>query len=289
MFHGSYVALVTPFKDGEVDLDRLGSLVDYHIEAGTDGLVPCGTTGESATLSHKEHELVIEFVIEKAEGRIPVLAGTGSNSTSEAVSLTKSAQAAGADGALVITPYYNKPPQDGLYSHFAAIAEECDIPIVLYNVPGRTGIDLLPGTIGRLATIENVVAVKEASGSIDRTVEILAECDITVLSGDDSLTLSLMAVGARGVISVAANVAPSQMAELVQLAASGDFASAGHLHHQLYPLMKGLFVETSPIPVKACLEIQGLIEGELRLPLVGAKDETRQLLRGVLAGLEIKV
>ena len=289
MFHGSYVALVTPFKDGEVDLERLGALVDYHIEAGTDGLVPCGTTGESATLSHKEHELVIEFVIEKAAGRIPVLAGTGSNSTSEAVSLTKSAQAAGADGALVITPYYNKPPQDGLYSHFAAIAEECDIPIVLYNVPGRTGIDLLPGTIGRLATIENVVAVKEASGSIDRTVEILAECDITVLSGDDSLTLSLMAVGARGVISVAANVAPSQMAELVQLAASGDFASAGHPHHQLYPLMKALFVETSPIPVKACLEMRGLIEGELRLPLVGATEETRQLLRGILAGLEIKV
>ena len=233
MFHGSYVALVTPFKDGEVDLERLGALVDYHIEAGTDGLVPCGTTGESATLSHKEHELVIEFVIEKAAGRIPVLAGTGSNSTSEAVSLTKSAQAAGADGALVITPYYNKPPQDGLYSHFAAIAEECDIPIVLYNVPSRTGIDLLPGTIGRLSAIANIVAVKEASGSIDRTVEILAECDITVLSGDDSLTLSLMAVGARGVISVVANVAPSQMAELVQLAASGDFASAGPLHHQL--------------------------------------------------------
>ena len=201
----------------------------------------------------------------------------------------ESAQAAGADGALVITPYYNKPPQDGLYSHFAAIAEECDIPIVLYNVPGRTGIDLLPETIGRLSAIENIVAVKEASGSIDRTVEILAECDITVLSGDDSLTLSLMAVGARGVISVAANVAPSQMAELVQLAASGDFASAGHLHHQLYPLMKALFVETSPIPVKACLEMRGLIEGELRLPLVGATEETRQLLRGVLAGLEIKV
>ena len=289
MFHGSYVALVTPFKDGEVDFERFGALVDYHIEAGTDGLVPCGTTGESATLSHKEHELVIEFVIEKATGRIPVLAGTGSNSTSEAVSLTKSAQAAGADGALVITPYYNKPPQDGLYSHFAAIAEECDIPIVLYNVPGRTGIDLLPETIGRLSAIENIVAVKEASGSIDRTVEILAECDITVLSGDDSLTLSLMAVGARGALSVAANVAPSQMAELVQLAASGDFASAGHLHPQLYPLMKALFVETSPIPVKACLEMRGLIEGELRLPLVGATEETRQLLRGVLAGLEIKV
>ena len=181
MFNGSYVALVTPFKDGEVDLERLGSLVDYHVEAGTHGLVPCGTTGESATLSHREHELVIEFVIKRAAGRVPVLAGTGSNSTTEAVSLTKSAQAAGADGALVITPYYNKPPQEGLYRHFAAIAEECSIPVVLYNVPGRTGIDLLPETVARLSSIENVVAVKEASGSVDRTVEILAECDITIL------------------------------------------------------------------------------------------------------------
>ena len=287
MFSGSYVALVTPFKDGEVDLERLGALVDFHIESGTNGLVPCGTTGESATLSHKEHELVIESVIERAAGRIPVLAGTGSNSTSEAVSLTKSAQAAGADGALVITPYYNKPPQEGLYSHFAAIAHECELPIVLYNVPGRTGIDLLPQTVGRLAAIENVVAVKEASGSIDRTVEILGECDITVLSGDDSLTLSLMAVGASGVISVAANVVPAQMVELVQLASAGEIASASRLHHQLYPLMKALFVETSPIPVKACLEMQGLIGGELRLPLVGAEDDTRSLLRGILEGLEI--
>ena len=198
-----------------------------------------------------------------------------------------SAQAAGADGALVITPYYNKPPQEGLYSHFAAIAHECELPIVLYNVPGRTGIDLLPQTVVRLAAIENVVAVKEASGSIDRTVEILGECDITVLSGDDSLTLSLMAVGASGVISVAANVVPAQMAELVQLASAGEVAAASRLHHQLYPLMKALFVETSPIPVKACLEMQGLIGGELRLPLVGAEEDTRTLLRGILEGLEI--
>ena len=289
MFNGSYVALVTPFKNGEIDLERLGGLVDYHVESGTDGLVPCGTTGESATLSHSEHELVIEFVIQRAAGRVPVLAGTGSNSTSEAISLTRSAQAAGADGALVITPYYNKPPQEGLYRHFAAIAGECSIPIVLYNVPGRTGIDLLPETVARLSSYENVVAVKEASGSVDRTVEILAECDITVLSGDDSLTLALMSVGAKGVISVAANVVPSRMAELVHLAAAGDFAAAAPLHHQLYPLMKSLFIETSPIPVKACMELQGLIEGELRLPLVEAREETREILRGILAELELRV
>jgi len=283
MFTGSFVALVTPFRGGKVDVEKLEELVDYHVEAGTSGLVPCGTTGESATLSHEEHELVISTVVRKADGRIPVIAGTGSNSTMEAIRLTRHAKEAGADAALLITPYYNKPTQKGLTAHFEAISRAVDIPLILYNVPSRTGVNMLPQTVIECAALPNVVGIKEASGSIDQTVEILSGSELIVLSGDDSLTLPLMSVGAKGVISVAANVVPKLMVDLVDLAAAGDFAGARDLHFRLYPLFKALFVETNPIPVKAAMAIQGTIGPELRLPLVPASESTLACLEKALA------
>jgi len=228
MFSGSIVALVTPFKDGNVDFSKLEELVEYHIKAGTNGLVPCGTTGESATLSHEEHEQVIARVVRAADGKIPVIAGTGSNSTSEAIRLTRFAQEAGADGALLITPYYNRPTQEGLYRHFAKVAAETDLPLILYNVPSRTGVNMLPETVIRLGEIKSVVGVKEASGSVDQAVEIIRGADLDVLSGDDSLTLPLMAVGAKGVISVAANILPQAVANLCAAMKAGDLARACH-------------------------------------------------------------
>jgi 4-hydroxy-tetrahydrodipicolinate synthase len=289
MFKGSLVALVTPFQDGKVDLARLEALVDFHVDAGTHGIVPCGTTGESATLSHAEHELVIETVVRRADGRIPVLAGTGSNSTAEAIRLTRFAHQAGADGALLITPYYNKPTQEGLFRHFEAIATACDLPLVLYNVPGRTAVDLKPETVARLAEIPNIVGVKEASGSVDRTVEILRSCDIEVLSGDDSLTLPLMAVGASGVISVAANIVPKLLVDLVDLASAGDFVAARELHFRLFPLFKALFVETNPIPVKLAMALRGFCGPEIRPPLTPAAATTREAIEEALRELEVRV
>jgi 4-hydroxy-tetrahydrodipicolinate synthase len=286
MFTGSFVALVTPFRGGKVDVEKLEELVDYHVEAGTSGLVPCGTTGESATLSHEEHELVISSVVRKADGRIPVIAGTGSNSTSEAIRLTRHAKEAGADGALLITPYYNRPTQKGLFAHFEAVSRAVDIPLVLYNVPSRTGVNMLPQTVIECASLPNVVGIKEASGSIDQTVEILAATELTVLSGDDSLTLPLMSVGAKGVISVAANIAPKPMVDLVDLASAGDFGGARDVHFRLYPLFKALFLETNPIPVKAAMAMQGMIGPEVRLPLVPASDTTLAALEKALAAIE---
>ena len=283
MFTGSFVALVTPFRGGKVDVEKLEELVDFHVEAGTSGLVPCGTTGESATLSHEEHELVISTVVRKADGRIPVIAGTGSNSTSEAIRLTRHAKEAGADGALLITPYYNRPTQKGLVAHFEAVSRAVDIPLVLYNVPTRTGVNMLPQTVIECASLPNVVGIKEASGSIDQTVEILAATELTVLSGDDSLTLPLLSVGAKGVISVAANIAPKPMVDLVDLAAAGDFGAAREVHFRLYPLFKALFLETNPIPVKAAMAMQGMIGPEVRLPLVPASDATLAALEKALA------
>ena len=285
MFTGSFVALVTPFRGGKVDVEKLEELVDFHVEAGTSGLVPCGTTGESATLSHEEHELVISTVVRKADGRIPVIAGTGSNSTSEAIRLTRHAKEAGADGALLITPYYNRPTQKGLFAHFEAVSRAVDIPLVLYNVPTRTGVNMLPQTVIECASLPNVVGIKEASGSIDQTVEILAATELTVLSGDDSLTLPLMSVGAKGVISVAANIAPKPMVDLVDLAAAGDFGGARDVHFRLYPLLKALFLETNPIPVKAAMAMQGMIGPEVRLPLVPASDATLAALEKALAAI----
>ncbi len=285
MFSGSYVALVTPFLDGKIDFKRLEELIDLHLEQGTDGIVPCGTTGESATMSHEEHEVVIRAVVERVKGRIPVLAGTGSNNTAEAIRLTRFAQDVGASGALLITPYYNKPTQTGLVRHFEAIASETTLPLVLYNVPSRTGVNMLPPAVIECAKIPNVVGIKEASGSIDQTVVIVRETDLSVLSGDDSLTLPLMSVGARGVISVAANVAPRMVADMTRLASSGDFAAARELHLKLFPLFGGLFVETNPIPVKAALTMQGRIGSEVRLPMTEMSEELMPGLKKILTEL----
>ena len=285
MFSGSCVALVTPFRDGKIDTDKLGELVEWHIAEGTNGLVPCGTTGESATLSHDEHEELIGAVVKRAAGRIPVLAGTGSNNTAEAIRLTRFAEEVGADGALLITPYYNKPTQAGLIRHFEAIAREVTLPLVLYNVPSRTGVNMLPPAVVECAKLPNVVAIKEASGSIDQSVEILREADITILSGDDSLTLPLMSVGASGVISVAANVAPKLVAKMTRLANEGDFTAAKQLHLQLYPLFSGLFVETNPISAKAAMVLQGRIGSEIRLPMTPMSEERLPELKQILTEL----
>ncbi len=282
MFTGSYVALVTPFRDGKIDFDRLDRLVEFHVENGTDGIVPCGTTGESATMSHDEHEQVIGAVVRRAEGRIKVLAGTGSNNTAEAIRLTRFAQDVGADGALLITPYYNKPTQDGLVRHYEAIAGGTSIPLVLYNVPSRTQVDMRPETVIECASLPGVVGIKEASGSIDQSVEILLGSDLTVLSGDDSLTLPLMLLGAKGVISVAANVAPRAVSDMTRAALAGDFLGARELHLKLFPLFTGLFMETSPIPVKRATALLGLTSEEIRLPLTPLAQANEEKLRNLL-------
>ena len=269
LFKGSYVALVTPFKPSmEIDFDAYGRLIDYQLEKGTDGLVPCGTTGEASTLSHDEQKQCIRFVIERVAGRVPVLAGTGSNNTAEAIGLTRFAKEAGASGALLITPYYNKPTAAGHIAHYEAVAGAVDIPIVLYNVPGRTATKLEPETVAKLSKVPNIVAIKEACGSIDQVTQILGLCDITVISGDDSLTLPMMVVGASGVISVVANVAPAETAALCHMAAAGDWEGARKMHYKLAALFRGLFIETNPLPVKAVLARMGIIQNVLRLPLV---------------------
>ncbi len=288
---GSFVALVTPFRSGKVDERALLELVEWHVRSGTRGLVPCGTTGESPTLSHEEHRSVVSKVIEKAQGRVPVIAGTGSNSTEEAVALTKHAVKAGAQGVLVITPYYNKPTQDGLYAHFARVAEAAgDLPLVLYNVPGRTSVDLLPQTVEKLArNVPQVVAIKEATGNVDRTSELLDRVPgLVVFSGDDSLTLPIMAVGGVGVISVLANVVPEETQALCAAAARGDLAEARRLHQRLYPLARSLFVETNPIPVKYALARIGRIAPEIRLPMTPLTAAGREKLDPVLDALGLR-
>ena len=282
MFTGSIVALVTPFRDGLVDYDKLAELVEYHIENGTNGIVPCGTTGESPTLTHEEHGKVVSKVVEKANGRIPVIAGTGSNNTSEALSLTKDAKKAGADGALMITPYYNKPTQEGLYKHFKVIAEEVDIPIVIYNVPSRTSVAISPETVARLYEMENIVAIKEASGSIDQTSQILALCDITVLSGDDSLTLPIMSVGGKGVISVVANILPRDTSEMVSKFLNGMVKESLEIHKRLFPICRAMFIETNPISVKTAMKLLGRLNGEMRLPLCEMSNEHEGQLHSIL-------
>ncbi len=282
MFEGSIVAIVTPFKNGAVDYDRLGDLVEYHIEQGTDGILPCGTTGESPTLSHEEHRKVVQVVVEKVNRRVPVIAGAGSNSTEEALSLTRYAKEVGADAVLSITPYYNKPTQRGMIKHFTKIAEEVDIPMVLYNVPGRTGVNLLPETVAELSKVETIVAVKEASGSISQICDIISRCDITVLSGDDSMTFPLMSAGGAGVISVAANVIPRDMADLVGSFRT-DIARSRELHYKYWQLFKDLFIETNPIPVKTAMEMMGLLDFEVRLPLCEMSEANKQTLRSTLS------
>jgi 4-hydroxy-tetrahydrodipicolinate synthase len=283
-FAGLSVAIVTPFRNGEVDYPELNKLVDWHFEQGTDCLVPVGTTGESPTLDHEEHERVIAAVCERARGRIKVMPGTGSNSTKEAIRLTKFAKRAGADGALSVGPYYNKPTQEGYYRHFAAVAEAVDLPICLYNIPGRTGSNILPETIARIAaTCPQLVAVKEATGSLDQASQIAALCDITILSGDDSLTLPLLSIGGRGVVSVVGNIVPRDMKVLVTAFLSGDIAGAQRWHRKLFPLCRDMLgVATNPIPLKAALALLGRGTGELRLPMTSLDDAGREKVRKTL-------
>jgi 4-hydroxy-tetrahydrodipicolinate synthase len=284
MFKGSMVAMVTPFKDGQVDKAKIRELVKFHIDNGTDVLVPCGTTGESATLSFQEHEQVVEITVEAAQGKIPVIAGTGSNNTKEAIRLTKHAKKAGAAGALVISPYYNKPTQEGLYRHFRAVAEEVDIPIVLYNIASRTAVNIEPETVARLAELENVVAIKEASGNLSQMSRILSLCrdKITLISGDDALTLPVLSIGGKGVISVIANIVPADLKQLISEFEKENLSSARRLHYKLLPLIKAMFIETNPAPVKTAMNLIGVISGELRLPLCPMKAENVEKLKKVL-------
>lgn len=282
MFEGSIVALVTPFKDGAVDYDKLDDLVEFHVEKGTDAILPCGTTGESPTLSHEEHRKVVEFVVERVKQRIPVIAGAGSNSTQEALSLTHHAKEVGADAVLSITPYYNKPTQRGMIEHFTRIATEVDIPMVLYNVPGRTGVNLLPETVAQLSKVKNIVAIKEASGNISQMCDIISMCDMTVLSGDDSLTFPLLAVGGKGIISVAANIIPTEMSQLVSSFRTNTVRSR-ELHYKYWRLFKDLFIESSPIPIKTAMDMMGLMDFEVRLPLCAMSDANKQKLRATLS------
>ena len=285
MFSGSMVALVTPFKDGKVDEKKLRELVDFHIKNGTDVLVPCGTTGESATLSFEEHERVVEVVIDEAKGRVPVIAGTGSNNTEEALKLTKHAKEAGANGALIITPYYNKPTQKGMYLHFEKIAKEVDIPVVLYNVPGRTSVNLLPETVAKLARIKNIVGIKEASGDLKQASDIVGLCGdkFDLISGDDFIVLPMLALGGKGVISVVANLVPAEMAALIDEFNKGNLEKARETHYKIFPLCKAMFIETNPGPVKTAMALQGLLgTPELRLPLAPMSEENVAKLKKVL-------
>lgn len=277
-FAGVAVALVTPFKNGDIDFDDLGRLVDWHVEQGTDCLCPVGTTGESPTLDHAEHERVIVAVCERARGRIKVMAGTGSNSTREAIRLTRSAKRAGADGALMVGPYYNKPTQEGYFRHFIAVADAVDLPIILYNIPGRTGSSILPETMARMAEHPMIVGVKEATGSLDQASQIAALTDLTILSGDDSLTLPLMSIGGRGVVSVVGNIVPRDMKALVQAFDAGRIAEAQQWHRKLFPLCRDMLgVATNPIPIKTAMKLLGRGTGELRLPMcaLDAAGESR--------------
>lgn len=289
-FRGCFVALVTPFtKDLKVDFDQLNALVDFQLANGTDGIVPSGTTGESATLRAEEQYEVIRAVVNRVKGRIPIIAGAGTNSTEEAIALAKRAEEAGADAVLSVAPYYNRPTQEGLYRHYRAIAESIKLPIVVYNVPGRTGCNIEAGTVLRLAEILNIVGVKEASGNLQQIMEILRSrpAGFVVLSGDDSFTLPIMALGGDGIISVVANEAPKLMGELVHAALQGDFETARAHHYALLPLMNANFIESSPIPVKAAMAMMGLLEENYRLPLCPPREETRRRLREILEHLKL--
>ncbi len=289
MFTGVITALVTPFRGGVLDEEALRRLVNEQIAAGIDGLVPVGTTGESPTLSNEEHLRVIELVIEETRKRVPVIAGTGANSTKEAIELSREAKRLGADGMLQVTPYYNKPTQDGLYRHFKAIVDEAQLPTVVYNVPGRTGCDLLPETVERLCDVPLVVAVKEATGNLQRAAQIIARCGdrMTVLSGDDATAFPLFAVGAKGVISVVSNVAPADFAGMWDAFAAGNWHKARELHYKTFPLSEGLFIEANPIPVKCALAMMGRMADEIRAPLYTMTGANRDKVRKMLADLKL--
>ena len=283
MFTGAMVALITPFQDGEIDFQTLEELIDFQLNNGIDAIVPVGTTGESPTLSHDEHKQLIERIVEVVDGQVPVIAGAGSNSTAEAIELTAFAKKVGADATLQVTPYYNKPTQEGFYQHFKAIAEEVDLPVVLYNIPGRCGAGMTPDTIARLAEVENIVAIKEATGSLDQASEIAIQCDITIISGDDSLTLPLASVGGKGVISVAANIVPTDVKAMTDLILEGDFASARQWHKKLFTLCKNMLtLATNPIPIKAAMAMLNMAPEELRLPMTPLEENKKAILKQTL-------
>lgn len=278
MFSGAMTAMVTPFREGRLDENRLRDHVERQINGGIDALVPVGTTGESPTVDFKEHARIIELTVEYARGRVPVIAGVGGNATSEAIELHTIAKRAGAQAGLSVNPYYNKPSQEGLYNHFMTLADRVDLPIVLYNIPGRTGITMSAQTVARLNEHKNVVAIKEATGLLDMASEIMSLCDITVLSGDDSLTLPLMAIGAKGVISVASNLIPSEIKALTHSALQGDYKRAAQIHLRLFPFIRSLFLDGNPAGIKHAMKLAGLDTGELRLPLWEANDATRKAI-----------
>ena len=288
MLKGSIVAIVTPFKKGKVDEKALGDLIEWHIAQGTNGIVPCGTTGEASTLDYKEHYRVIDITVKTVNKRVPVIAGTGANATDETIMITKQAKKSGADAALLVSPYYNKPTQEGLYRHYKAVAESVDIPIVLYNVPGRTAVNILPSTVARLAEIENIVAIKEATGDMKQVSEVIRLCRdrITVISGDDFTTLPLLALGGKGVISVSANVSPKDMSMMCSLWMKGQHDRARAIHYKLEPLNAAMFIETNPIPVKTALAMMGKIQEEFRLPLCEMSTANKDKLRKVLVDLK---
>ena len=284
MFKGSTVAIVTPFKNGKVDEKALGDLIEWHISQGTNAIVPCGTTGESATLDYDEHYRVIEITVKAVNKRVPVIAGTGANSTDETVMITDKAKKLGADAALLVSPYYNKPTQEGLYQHHKKVAEMVDIPQILYNVPGRTGVNMLPPTVARLAEIKNIVGIKEATGDMKQVSEVIRLCGdrIAVISGDDFTTLTLLALGGKGAISVSANVAPKDVSEMCKAWDSGNIAEARRLHYKLEPINQVMFIETNPIPAKTALSMMGKIQEEFRLPLCPMSDANKEKLRQTL-------
>ncbi len=284
MFSGSIVALVTPFKEGKIDWESLEGLVEFHIKNGTHGIVPCGTTGESATLSHQEHDDVIKAVVKSVNKRLPVIAGTGSNSTQEAIELTRGAEKAGADGALLISPYYNRPTQEGIYQHYKKVAASVGIPLIVYNIPARTGSKIEPETLARLSEIENIAGVKEATGSVDQAIDVIRLCGdrLAVYSGEDSLTFSLMALGGKGVISTVANIVPKEMSDLAEACLQGDWEKGRKLQLKLVPLIRAVFIETNPIPIKTALSLMGKCGGDLRLPLTPMADGNLKKLRQVM-------
>ncbi len=289
MFNGALSALITPFRDGAVDERALREIVEWQIQSGVDGVVACGSTGESATLTHAEHQQVIKAVVDQARKRVPVLAGTGSNATAEAIRLTVFAREVRADGALMISPYYNKPTQEGIYKHYKAVAASADLPIIVYNIPGRTGSNILPETVARLCDVKQVVGIKEASGSMDQVSDILRLCGdrLTILSGDDSATLPLMAIGAKGVIATITNVMPREMHELAAAALADDFGRAREIHFKMLPLMRALFQETNPIPVKQACAYLGKSTNEVRMPLTPMSPAPAEKLRSVMKELRL--
>jgi 4-hydroxy-tetrahydrodipicolinate synthase len=283
MFTGAMVALITPFRDGQIDWQTLDEIIDFQLENSIDAIVPVGTTGECPTLSHEEHKKVIERVVKAVGGKVPVIAGAGSNSTAEAIELTAFSKKVGADATLQVGPYYNKPTQEGFYQHFKAIAEEVELPMVLYNIPGRCGAGLTPETVARLAEIENIVAIKEATGSMDQASEIAARCDMTIISGDDSLTLPLASVGGKGVISVVANIVPADVKAMTDLILQGDFVSALKWHRKLFPLSKGMLtLATNPIPIKAAMAMLNMSSEEMRLPMTPLEEDKKATLKKIL-------